>query len=71
MKRVAMVVALLPLVSGCPKPAVRPYPPPSADELMAALRSRAEHLKTLRMTAKVDHMANGGERVRIKVNMLL
>jgi outer membrane lipoprotein-sorting protein len=71
MKRVAMVVALLPLVAGCPKPAVRPYPPPSADELMAALRSRAEHLKTLRMTAKVDHMANGGERVRIKVNMLL
>jgi outer membrane lipoprotein-sorting protein len=71
MKRLAVVVALLPLVAGCPKPAVRPYPPPSADELMTALRTRAEHLKTLRMTAKVDHMANGGERVRIKVNMLL
>ena len=71
MKRLAVVVALLPLVAGCPKPAMRPYPPPSADELMAALRARAAHLKTLRMTAKVDHMANGGERVRVKVNMLL
>jgi outer membrane lipoprotein-sorting protein len=71
MKRLAIVAVLLPLVAGCPRPAVRPYPPPSADELMTALRARAEHLKTLRMTAKVDHMANGGERVRIKVNMLL
>ena len=38
---------------------------------MAALRGRAEHLKTLRAAAKVDHFANGGERVRVKVNMLL
>src|SRR4051812_48137480 len=58
-------------LAGCPKPAVRPYPPPSGDELLAALRARAAHLKTLRVSAKVDHMANGGERVRVKVNMLL
>jgi outer membrane lipoprotein-sorting protein len=68
MRGVIVVAALL--AAGCPKPAVRPYPPPSADELMAALRGRAEHLKTLRATAKVDHMANGGERVRLKVNLL-
>ena len=28
-------------------------------------------MKTLRATAKIDHMAHGGERVRVKVNMLL
>lgn len=58
-------------LGGCPKPAVRPYPPPSGEELLAALRARAEHLRTLRATAKVDHFANGGERVRVKVNLLL
>ena len=41
MTRLVMLAALLALVAGCPKPAVRPYPPPSADELMAALRARA------------------------------
>lgn len=59
------------LVAGCPKPAVRPYPPPSAQELMAALRARQAHLTTLRATAKVDHFADGGQRVRVKVHMLL
>jgi outer membrane lipoprotein-sorting protein len=38
---------------------------------MAALRGRDEHLKTLRAATKVDHFANGGERVRVKVTMLL
>lgn len=38
---------------------------------MAALRGRTERLKTLRATAKVDHFASGGERVRVRVNMLL
>ncbi len=69
--RALLIAAVLPLVAGCPKPAVRPYPPPSAEELMTALRTRAAHLKTLRATAKVDHMAHGGERVRVKMNMLL
>ncbi|HEX9103365.1 MAG TPA: DUF4292 domain-containing protein, partial [Polyangia bacterium] len=59
------------VLAGCPKPAVRPYPPPTADELMAALRARAEHFKTLRATAKVDYMANGGQRAKIKVNLLV
>jgi outer membrane lipoprotein-sorting protein len=59
------------MLCGCPKPAVRPYPPPTGEELLAALRGRDEHLKTLRATAKVDHFANGGERVRIKVNILV
>jgi outer membrane lipoprotein-sorting protein len=68
---VAAALAVVPLLAGCPKPAVRPYPPPSADELMTALRQRAEHLKTLRMGAKIDYMAHGGDRVRAKANILL
>jgi outer membrane lipoprotein-sorting protein len=69
--RAMVLAALVPLLAACPKPAVRPYPPPTADELMAALRGRAEHLKTLRATAKVDRMANGGQRERIKINLLV
>jgi outer membrane lipoprotein-sorting protein len=69
--RALVLAALVPLVAACPKPAVRPYPPPTADELMAALRGRAEHFKTLRATAKIDYMANGGDRAKIKVALLL
>jgi outer membrane lipoprotein-sorting protein len=69
--RALVLAALLPLVAACPKPAVRPYAPPTADELMAALRGRAEHFKTLRATAKIDYMANGGDRAKIKVALLL
>jgi outer membrane lipoprotein-sorting protein len=67
--RGAVAVALL--LAGCPKPAVRPYPPPTAEQLLESLRARAERLRTLRATAKIDHFANGGERVRVKVTMLL
>ena len=65
--RAFVLAALVPLLAACPKPAVRPYPPPTADELMAALRGRAEHFKTLRATAKIDYMQNGGDRAKIKV----
>jgi outer membrane lipoprotein-sorting protein len=69
--RAALWIASLLALAGCPKPAVRPYPPPTAEELMAALKSRAEHLRTLRATAKVDHFAKGGQRVRIKMTLLV
>src|SRR5689334_13402427 len=73
--RVAMRVRLWPLAlllcAGCPKPAVRPYAPPTAEQLLTALRERADKLHTLRATAKIDHFANGGERVRVKVTLLL
>lgn len=68
--RVACALVVVAL-AGCPKPAVRPYPPPTAEELMAALRGRAEHFKTLRATAKIDYMQNGGDRAKIKVALLL
>lgn len=58
------------VLAGCPKPAVRPYPPPTGEELLAALRARAEHFKTLRARAKIDYMAHGGDRARLKMNLL-
>jgi hypothetical protein len=64
-----MIVTLA--ASGCPKPAVRPYAPPTPEQLLEALRGRADKLRTLRATAKLDHFANGGERVRVKVSLLL
>ncbi|MDB4969547.1 MAG: hypothetical protein JWN44_5236 [Myxococcales bacterium] len=71
MIRASLLCGVVLLAAGCPKPAMRPYPPPTGEELLAALRGRAEHLKSLRATAKVDHFANGGERVRIKANILV
>jgi outer membrane lipoprotein-sorting protein len=60
------------LLLGCPPPpAQRPYPPPSAAQLLASLRARAEHLRSLRATAKVDHLADGRQRVKVRVSMLL
>ena len=69
--RPLVAVLLAASFAGCPKPAARPYPAPSADELLSALRARAEHLKTLRATAKIDYMENGGNRAKVRVNMLL
>lgn len=66
------VCAALVAVAGCPKPAVRPYPPPTAEELLAALRARQDHLKTLRAYAKVDYYGKGGgDRAKVRVHMLL
>lgn len=66
---ISCVLALL----GCPTmpPAQRPYPPPTAAELVTALRARADHLRSMRATAKVDHLADGGQRVKVKITMLL
>lgn len=67
----ALLLAVAPLLAACPKPAARPYPPPTGEELLAALRARADHLKTLRARAKVDYFENDGNRVKIKVNLLV
>lgn len=58
-------------IASCIKPAVRPYAPPSGEQLMASLREHADKVRTLRATAKIDHMANGGQRVRVKVALLV
>ncbi len=59
------------LLIGCAPPIARPYAPPSASELIASIRARASALKTLRAQSKIDHMGDGGERVKVKVAMLL
>jgi outer membrane lipoprotein-sorting protein len=65
-------VALL-LLAGCPppRPAARPYPPPTAEELLAHLKKRRESLHALRAETKVDHMAEGGQRVKLPVDLLV
>jgi outer membrane lipoprotein-sorting protein len=69
--RASLICCTLTLL-GCPlPPAQRPYPPSTAAELVASLRARADHLRSLRATAKVDHLADGGQRVKVKVTMLL
>src|SRR5262249_24609565 len=67
-----MVMALAGLLGGCaPPPVNRPYPPPSARELLDALRDRARQLRSLRADGKVDHMGEGGQRVKLSMAMLL
>jgi outer membrane lipoprotein-sorting protein len=68
----ASLISFALLLLACPLPPTqRPYPPPTAAELIASLRAHADHLHSLRATAKVDHLANGGQRVKVKVTMLL
>ncbi len=56
--------------SGCPpKMVARPYPAPAAEELLAHLRARAGRVHSVRADAKVDYLADHGDRV--KVSMML
>jgi hypothetical protein len=66
-----LLPALALLAAGCPHPpAERPGPPPTAAQLMAHLRARAAHLPTLRTEAKVDYLAERGERVKLGMTFL-
>jgi outer membrane lipoprotein-sorting protein len=70
--RLLAAVAVAALLGACAPPAVeRPYPPPTPAELLDALRDRARRLTSLRAEAKVDHLGEGGERVRLSMAMLL
>jgi outer membrane lipoprotein-sorting protein len=70
--RFALVLALLTLAA-CPppKPVERPYPPPSPEELIAAIKKRSQAIQSLRADTKVDHMGNGGQRVKVNVPLLV
>jgi outer membrane lipoprotein-sorting protein len=61
------------LLCGCPppRPAERPYPPPTKEELVAHLKKRREVLRSLRAETKVDHLGQGAQRVKVTVDMLL
>jgi outer membrane lipoprotein-sorting protein len=66
-----LVPALL-LVCGCvPARVERPYAPPTANELLAALRARRDQLRTLRAEARADEMGGSSERVKVTVNLML
>jgi hypothetical protein len=66
-----LAIALLAL-AGCPPPPVaRPYPPPTAADLIAHLEKRAAPLRSLRAEAKVDYLAGRGERVKVQMTFLV
>jgi hypothetical protein len=70
--RAAVAVAAL-LAAGCPgphPPAERPYPPPSADELLAALAARQAAVRTMNARARATSWI-GGDRLRATVLMLV
>jgi hypothetical protein len=73
MKRlgVLVVVALAAAVAGCPQkpPVVRPYPPPTAAELAAALRAQQAAVHTLNARVRATSWL-GGDRVRATVLLL-
>jgi hypothetical protein len=66
--------ALLPLVlalAGCPMPpAQRPGPPPTAQQLVDHINQRATHLPLLRTEAKVDYLAEKGDRIKLTMTFI-
>lgn len=66
----ALLLSLL-LCAGCPPAAVsvRPYPAPTAPELLAQLQRSRAQIQTLRAYAKADYM-DRGQRVKIDLALL-
>jgi hypothetical protein len=68
--RRALLAAAL-LLAGCPRPpAQRPGPPPTAEQLVAHLRARAARLQPMRTDAKVDYLAEKGDRIKLAMTFL-
>ena len=60
------------LWAGCPLPPVeRPYAAPTAEALVAHLRGRAKALQSLRAEARVDYMAENGDRLKVTMELLV
>ena len=60
------------LLAGCPQalpPVERPYAPPSADELYASLRSRADKIHAIDASAKADEHAPHTPSAKLKVQL--
>ncbi len=69
--RLGLVVLML-LVAGCPMPPVeRPYATPTLAALMAHLHDRAKALRSLRAEARVDYMAENGDRLKVTMELLV
>ena len=59
-------------LTGCPKPlVVRPYPPPVASDLLAALRHGHDSVLALRARAKADYLDGAAGRVKIDIGLAL
>ncbi len=59
------------LLLGCTRPStVRPTPLPTAEQLLAHLRARAQRTLTVRTEAKVDYLAERGERIKLSMTFL-
>ncbi len=57
--------------AGCPTPpAQRPGPPPTEEQLVKHLRDRAAKVTALRTEAKVDYLAEKGDRVKLSMTFL-
>lgn len=67
-----VLIAASSLLAGCPAPRVaRPYPPPTAAQLIAHLDELTHRAHTLRTEAKVDYFAERGERVKVSMVFLV
>jgi hypothetical protein len=71
MRRLPFVVALL-WLAGCrvPPPAVRPYPPPTAEQLLSSVRARDARIFSLRAETKVEEKLPNGQHGKVKVSIL-
>ena len=67
----AALAAFALLLAGCPQKRVeRPYPPPTAAALLAHLKARASRIASVQAEAKVDYLADKGDRVKVGMTML-
>lgn len=68
-----VLLLLLPVgLAGCPKPLlVRPYPPPTAEELLGHLRHDRDSVLALRARAKADYLDGAAGRVKIDIGLVL
>lgn len=68
----ALAVAALSALTGCPTPRVdRLYPPPTPEELLARRDAQLGRLGTLRSEAKVDYLADKGDRVKVTMTFVV
>lgn len=72
MIRPSLLAALVVLAAGCPRPGpiARPYPPPTAEQLLAAVQARQAAVPGMSARVRATSWLSG-ERVRATVNMLV